>query len=1127
MYTVSVCENQEAGTSVVTVYATDADSSPELCFVSLLEGSGSGLDILDSELRYSLYNYTDIFMIDSITGQITTRIPLDREERTRYSVPVIVIDAVNSTDRTIVNVLVEDKNDNLPSFINDTYSFGVLENTVVGSAVFQLMAEDQDMLDNGNLRYLLPDEVTAFTISQNNGTVFLSQHLDYDNGPMQHSFIVIVYDTAGQNDTAEVTIAVTDLNDNVPVLSNITTNVTFMEGQVSHQTLSDIVIFDADSFQTLDSASVTLMLNDALDALPENCRCSDSQNSSTCRPPDCLEFLQLGYAFPGTVTLSHVNNNITLYLSGTYSIGTYMSALRNIEYINIITNPIAESRLLHVYVNDGDFDSKTLTQTITIQTVNEFPPVLDLNGVDITGRNFSTDFTESGISVQIVSPDVAITDEDSDRSMDVLTRVEIEILNPLDGNSEQLFSLYTPSEVTLTGNMSHSLVITGQQSFDEYLQVLRGLRYVNSMAEPILVSRQVIFTVYQFQLVGTPVYATVNIIGENNHPPVVYVGGGNLQNFETEFSEGGTGVPIVDPSVRITDEDSGTDIITSLTVQSIFASFTPSDDLFLSNTSQLPDGITYTDNNDTGRLTLSGPAPIGDYTFAIQLIRYRSLDDEFMEGDRLSRLVGVTATDSSLTSASSFVDVTLIPVNDNQPRFTVDQHHLRFAEDTPIGTVLLVLSAVDNDTNILPSTLYTIASSEPEQIAYINNVTGELVLNNQLDREGPYPIILSTVYATDTMYVGPLTPGLANVSITVLDKNDNDPYFPQQLYNASVEENVPIGTSIITMVARDDDVDANNSQIVYKIIGSTEFVISLNGVVTTNTLLDKERQCVYELTVIARHPIDPSNGTTILNITVLDVDEDAPVAVLNPNSGILEEPNTITNLSNMLIIADNDTTDVLSFATVRIQPNGNTPVPGQLLSIRSHPLVTVTSNNSQMLQFSGTASFEDYQQILRHIVYQDNAAEPIPGTRTISFTVGYQNMTTTSLFSLTVVVINDNPPFLTLDSFDTLPSPGDNDMIDAMELGSADVVIGSFVEEGPAVPVASEFLTITDTDSGINNMSYAIVWIEDSRDARERLLVNFTANIQLASGSNSTWLNLTGPASIEEFEDILKGIRYT
>ena len=1124
MYTVSVCENQEAGTNVVTVYATDADSSPELC-IAPLEGSGSGLDILDSELRYSLYNYTDIFMINSITGQITTRVPLDREGRTRYSIPVIVTDVVNATDRTIVNVIIEDKNDNLPNFTNNSYRFAIPENTAVGNIVFQLTAEDRDMLDNGNLRYVLPNEVTAFTISQNNGTVFLSQPLDFDIGPIQHNFIAIVYDTAGQNGTAVVTVDVIDLNDNVPVLSNITTNITFVEGQVSQQILSGIVVFDADSFQTLDSARITLVLTDVLQSLPESCSCSDSQNSSTCGPTGCLEFLQIGYDFPGTVTLSHIGANITLYLSGTYSIATYTNTLRSAEYINIVANPLAESRSLHVTVNDGDFYSETLTQTITIQPFNEFPPVLDLNGVNIEGGNFSTDFTESGVPVSIVSSSVIITDNDFDRSMDVLTSAEIEILNALDGNSEQLFSLYTPAEVMLTGNMSHRLMLTGMQSFGEYLQILRGLRYINSMAEPILVSRQVIFTVYQFQQVSTPVYTTVNVIGENNHPPVVFVGGGNLQNFQTEFFEGSTGVPIVDSSVRIIDEDSGTDIITSLTVEPIFVSFISSDDLFISNTSQLPDGITYTDNNEIGRLTLNGPAPIANYTTALQLIRYRSFDDEFMEGGRLSRVIQVTATDTSITSSPSFITVTLVPVNDNQPRFTIDQYHLQFAEDTSVGTVLLVLTAVDNDTNISPATLYTIASSDPAQIAYINNRTGELVLNNQLDREGPYPVIIITVLATDTMYVGPLVPGLANMSITVLDVNDNDPYFPEPLYNTSVAENVPVGTAIITLVASDDDVDTNNSLVVYEIIGSTEFTINSDGVVTTNAVLDKERQCVYELTVIARHPIDPSNGTTILNITILDVDEHAPVAILNPSSGTLEEPNTITNLSNMLTITDNDTTDVLGFAAVRILPNGNTPVPGQLLSLRTNSLITVMGNNSQLLRFSGVASFEYYQQVLRYTVYQDTAEEPIPGTRTIAFAIGYRNMTTTSLFSLSVVVINDNPPFLTLDITNTLPSPGDSDVIDTMEFGSADIVIGNFVEEGPAVPVASQFLAITDADSGVNNMSYAVVWIEDSRDVGERLLVNFTANIQLASGSNNTWINLTGPASIEEFEDVLKGIR--
>ena len=103
------------------------------------------------------------------------------------------------------------------------------------------------------------------------------------------------------------------------------------------------------------------------------------------------------------------------------------------------------------------------------------------------------------------------------------------------------------------------------------------------------------------------------------------------------------------------------------------------------------------------------------------------------------------------------------------------------------------------------------------------------------------------------------------------------------------------------------------------------------------------------------------------------------------------------------------------------------------------------------------------------------------------------------------------------------------DVCSAVVVDVGDVVVeGSyfttFVEEGDPVSITSQHLEITDIDSGFNNLSYAIVCIKDSMD-NEVLNVTLTDNIRLSANSNNTWLNLTGPAPIEEYEDALRSIR--
>ena len=1120
MYAVSVYENQVIGSVVAIVYATDDDSSIQPC-TSLLEGSGSGQDqanVLNSELRYSINNHTDLFMINNVTGEITTRVRLDREENARYSVTITVADITNATDVTIVNIIVLDVNDNIPSFSRESYSVTVEENTPVGSSVLQVTANDQDMLDNGILRYTLPEEVTTFNISSITGIISISEPIDFDSGPTRYSFIASVLDSASQIDTASVTIDIIDLNDITPTVSNVMSSVTFTEGQTSLRSLSTINISDEDSFQTLTSAEVRLTVPGTAGAISANCMCSDPQDSSTCGPVGCNEFLQLRYDFPGMATLSQLNDSVILLsLTGTHNVSTYTSALRTIEYINIIRNPSVEPRTLYVTVNDGVFDSSPVMQNIIVEAFNEFIPELDLNGIDMDGNDFTTSFTEHGTPVSIVGEDVTILDNDTDGSLNVITSAVAEITNPLDGDLEYLVSTQVvPDNITIQGNASHLLTLTGEGSFEEYNQILLGLQYTNNMPELFLTPRVIRFTLYQYQHISEPVYTTVNIVGVNNHSPMIMLGGGNMQNYQTQFLEGSMGVPITSPSVSITDMDSGDDIILSLVIAPAIPLMS-SDRIFISNISQLPSTITVNDAG-SGHLTLNGPAPVADFVTAIRLVYYQNTDDEFVSPMSM-RFLGVTVADSSLSSMLSFVTITLVSVNDQQPKFGLDLLEINVSESIPVGSVITVLTAVDNDTIVQPATIYSIVNDSSRLPFYLNRTTGELTNTRTLDSETfsrPYILI---VQARDDEYNGVLLPDMLTLSILIEDENDNDPFFPEPPYNVSVAENITNGTTIITVMAIDDDVDEANRLIVYEIINNTDFVIDSDGNVITNTMLDRETQDFYELTIIASHPSDiNSNATTFLDIYITDIDDSDHMLILNPDSGMLVEPMMVIPLSTMLTIIDNDINPTLDYATVQILPYGNTPPLGQLLSLRNTSEVTFTGNNSQVLRYDGEASIEEYEQLLRNVVYQDNADEPVPVTRQVEFIVGSQNITARSVFNISVTVINDNPPYLTLDNTNST-DPGD---LSNVILEGA--YFTSFLEDGDPIYITSQFLDITDADSGFNSLNHAIVYITNSRDT-EQLFVNLTDNIQLTADSNDTWLNLTGPAAIEEFEDVLRRIR--
>lgn len=60
--------------------------------------------------------------------------------------------------------------------------------------------------------------------------------------------------------------------------------------------------------------------------------------------------------------------------------------------------------------------------------------------------------------------------------------------------------------------------------------------------------------------------------------------------------------------------------------------------------------------------------------------------------------------------------------------------------------------------------------------------------------------------------------GACQVLVTVLDVNDNQPRFIEQVFNISVFENEPSGTSLITVRAIDLD-EGQNGAVLYRMLG--------------------------------------------------------------------------------------------------------------------------------------------------------------------------------------------------------------------------------------------------------------------------------------------------------------------
>ena len=147
-------ENLPGGSFVMRVIATDADIGT------------------NAQLVYNLTTkeYTDVFALNSLTGEITTKKSLDREIQDRYTLKVSVRDNGDPqlTSLADVTINVFDVDDNCPKFEPAEYNLTISENLPFNQSIVQVTATDLDIMDSKTMQYAIRSGNTrgAFTIDQ-------------------------------------------------------------------------------------------------------------------------------------------------------------------------------------------------------------------------------------------------------------------------------------------------------------------------------------------------------------------------------------------------------------------------------------------------------------------------------------------------------------------------------------------------------------------------------------------------------------------------------------------------------------------------------------------------------------------------------------------------------------------------------------------------------------------------------------------------------------------------------------------------------------------------------------------------------------------------------------------------
>ena len=194
--------------------------------------------------------------------------------------------------------------------------------------------------------------------------------------------------------------------------------------------------------------------------------------------------------------------------------------------------------------------------------------------------------------------------------------------------------------------------------------------------------------------------------------------------------------------------------------------------------------------------------------------------------------------------------------------------------------------------------------------AYCISLLGELRSNSSFDRESKsfYELL---VIAEDFALI-PLSSSL-QVNITILDRNDNSPYFLLNSYNRVLEAK-PIGTIVDSNLTITDNDIGVNADILYSIVSispSSHFDIdSSTGNLSTNSVLNITAISMYNICILAENTELPNfNATFCFNIQVLDGNFYSPVFSQSQYNVTVLESSTNGTLVLNVFATDTDFSD--------------------------------------------------------------------------------------------------------------------------------------------------------------------------------------------------------------------------
>ncbi|NXE13927.1 PCD23 protein, partial [Lophotis ruficrista] len=275
-------------------------------------------------------NEDKAFVLDKITGLLTTAQLLDREIEERYSLTVMAVDDGSPalSAMQVLTIVVLDVNDERPIFLKQLYETTVRENQDPGEFVIKVEAVDRDAGLNSLLQYeIVPGTgYEKFKMNSNSGELVTAASLDRET----QDFFSIKGNSChdlgspSRSSTAQLYVTVLDENDHNPLFAKSQYQISVREDLEEGSAVLDLFASDEDhglngevtysliddtfGAFAIDSVTGSIVTTKALD------RETKSQYTFRAVACDCSTHLPRSTTVSVVVHVDDVNDNDPVFL---------------------------------------------------------------------------------------------------------------------------------------------------------------------------------------------------------------------------------------------------------------------------------------------------------------------------------------------------------------------------------------------------------------------------------------------------------------------------------------------------------------------------------------------------------------------------------------------------------------------------------------------------------------------------------------------------------------------------------------------------------------------------------------------------------------------------------------------